>query len=332
MAHEIDMTNGRANMAYVGDVPWHGLGFELERGASIDEWRRSAGLAWMINRSPVSYRPVITIAGASDYVTVPGRDVLFRSDNNAPLGIVSDDYKIVQPAEVLEFYRDLVATSDFELETAGSLFGGKRIWALARTGDSFRLRGQDELRGYLLLCTSCDGSLATTAKFTSVRVVCNNTLEFSMMKSNGDITAPTVRVPHSRVFDAEQVKAQLGIAHEAWAGFEDVVSTLASIRPNKRQVQQWLVDTFGDNTKDIDDPEQPNQRIMKLVWDAVRTSPGANYQSANGTAWGLVNGVSYYIDHQRKTRTADARLNRSWFGDGAVMKRSAVEAALRIAA
>ena len=29
MAHELDMTNNRANMAYVGDKPWHGLGQEL---------------------------------------------------------------------------------------------------------------------------------------------------------------------------------------------------------------------------------------------------------------------------------------------------------------
>ena len=29
MAHELEIVNGNAQMAYVGDVPWHGLGTKV---------------------------------------------------------------------------------------------------------------------------------------------------------------------------------------------------------------------------------------------------------------------------------------------------------------
>jgi hypothetical protein len=39
--------------------------------------------------------------------------------------------------------------------------------------------GEDRLAAYLLLATSCDKTLATTVAFTSIRVVCQNTLSFA---------------------------------------------------------------------------------------------------------------------------------------------------------
>ena len=63
----------------------------------------------------------------------------------------------------------LVKAGGFELETAGVLKGGRKLWALARTGQESALRGGDKVKAYLLLATSCDGSLCTTAQFTSVR-------------------------------------------------------------------------------------------------------------------------------------------------------------------
>ena len=116
--------------------------------------------------------------------------------------------------EILEFYRDLTEQSGFELETAGVLKGGKKFWALARTGQTSALKGNDVSNGYILLATACDGTLATTAQFTSIRVVCNNTLADAL---RGQSSSPgAVKVPHSTRLDAEKVKRQLGISVRAW--------------------------------------------------------------------------------------------------------------------
>ena len=80
-----------------------------------------------------------------DLKTYPDSKVLYRSDTLAPLSVVSNRYQVVQPHTVLEFYRDLVATAGFELETAGVLKGGRKLWALAKTGQETVLKGSDRV-------------------------------------------------------------------------------------------------------------------------------------------------------------------------------------------
>ena len=202
MAHLVE------SMAYVGDTPWHGLGNRLSAHQPLQTWLVEAGMDWHIAQSDVLFNV------APDGLHIrPHTDakVLYRSDTLAPLSVVSNRYKVVQPDEVLGFYKDLVKAGGFELETAGVLKGGRKLWALARTGQESALRGGDTVKAYLLLATSCDGSLCTTAQFTSVRVVCNNTLQMATGDSKG-----AVKVPHSTQFDAAAVKNALGLGLSSW--------------------------------------------------------------------------------------------------------------------
>jgi phage/plasmid-like protein (TIGR03299 family) len=130
------------SMAYVGEMPWHELGNPLERGQSLDVWAEQSGLNWEIKQSPVLFDTSNDshLNGTGNF---EDKSVLYRSDTGAPLSVVSQRYKVVQPREILEFYRDLTEVSGFELETAGVLKGGKKIWALARTGQSTSLKGND---------------------------------------------------------------------------------------------------------------------------------------------------------------------------------------------
>jgi len=202
MAHEVTVRqDGFAEIAFVGnEMPWHGLGQNVSENADIDTWRKLAGLDWEINRSVVQFMN----GQMHDY---SDHNVLYRSDNNSPLSVVGKNYKVVQPKEVLEFFRDLVSQDGFSIETAGSLKGGRRIWALAKTNLDGEIVDGDLFKTYLLLVTSCDGGLATTAQFTSVRVVCNNTLQMAL----GDGIDNQVKVRHNSVFNPLAVKGQLGL-------------------------------------------------------------------------------------------------------------------------
>ena len=197
MAHELATTN---DIAYVGDTPWHGLGNQLKPKQSIEVWQNQSGMNFDILESPVRF-----ISG--DYGALGEihsfleNKVLYRSDTKAPLLVVSSKYRTVQPKEILEFYRDLTEISGFQLETAGVLKAGKKFWALAKTGQSAVLKGNDQISGYVLLASACDGSLATTAIFTSIRVVCQNTLAIALKSGTG-----SVKVPHNTSFDAQAVK------------------------------------------------------------------------------------------------------------------------------
>jgi len=59
---------------------------------------------------------------------------------------------------------------------------------------------------------------------------------------------------------------------------------------------------------------------------------GADLSSANGTAWGLVNAVTQFVDHERRARSQDYRLDSAWFGQGAIIKAKAYQEALKLAA
>ena len=252
--------------------------------------------------------------------------MLYRSDTHAPLSVVSPRYKVVQPYEVLEFYRDLVEAGGFELETAGVLKGGKKFWALARTGQSIRLKGDDDVQGYLLLATACDGTLATTAQFTSVRVVCNNTLQLAVGNDTG-----AVKVSHKRQFDADEVKQRLNIGVTAWDAFTDRIETLADRKVNRFETMNYLVNVFGDPEKGI--KEQPNGRAIKAVQTLFEgQGAGMELKAANDTAWGLVNAVTEYVDHSKPARSIDNRLNSAWFGAGAAVKKRAWDQAMEMVA
>lgn len=116
---------------------------------------------------------------------------------------------MVQPREFLEFYRefyrDLTEKAGFELETAGVLKGGRKLWALARTGQSASIKGKDGSNGYILLATACDGTMTTTAQFTNIRVVCNNTMAIALNQGNTSKQG-IGKVPHNTRFDAQAVK------------------------------------------------------------------------------------------------------------------------------
>jgi phage/plasmid-like protein (TIGR03299 family) len=230
---------------------------------------------------------------------------------------------------VLEFYRCLTEVSGYELETAGVLKGGRKFWALARTGQSVALKGGDEVGGYLLLATSCDGTLATTATPTTIRVVCNNTLALSL---NGATSA--IKVPHNTRFDPSVVKKQLGIAVSRWDEFMYQMRALAERKVSNKEAEHFFNQVLSVTSTSVTAQGQQTNRhaIAKANGLFEGRGKGANLASANGTAWGLLNAVTEFVDHEKRARSADYRMDSAWFGQGAALKQRALHQALDLVA
>jgi phage/plasmid-like protein (TIGR03299 family) len=322
MAHELHKSS---DIAYVGAEPWHGLGNKLQPKQPIEVWARQAGMAFNINEAPVRFMTEETgnLGAIHSYAE---HKVLYRSDTKAPLSVVSNKFRTVQPRQILEFYRDLTQVSGYELETAGVLKGGKKFWALAKTGKSAALKGNDVVNGYVLLATACDGTLATTAQFTSIRVVCNNTLAISLKNGTG-----AVKVPHSTTFDPQAVKMQLGIAVSNWEEFMYSMKSLSERKVKTNEALAYLLRVFdvpASGSKGL-----PNERaIIKVQSLFEGQGKGAELASSKGTAFGLLNAVTEYVDHERRARSVDTRIESAWFGQGAVVKQKALEQAILLTA
>jgi phage/plasmid-like protein (TIGR03299 family) len=324
MAHELYINvRGKTSMAYVNDEPWHGLGQKLTPDASIETWMQEAGMDYTILEAPALFN---TPSGVQ---TVQNRNVLYRSDTHAPLGFVGSRYRVVQPSEVLEFFRDITESQQFELETAGVLFDGAKYWALARTGKTARIGGKnskDVIDGYLLLATSCDGTLQTLAQFTSIRVVCNNTLTAATYgrdrKDNG-----AIKVSHRSIFNPDEVKKQLGIDN-TWSEFVDGANELSKVRVKDEDALRFVVSLVGDPAKDLSEQSDKAKAVATVYQLYKGKGRGSDLKSAEGTAWGLVNGVSEYVDHLAG-QSQDNRLYLGMFYDGSYLKNQAFQQAMK---
>jgi phage/plasmid-like protein (TIGR03299 family) len=324
MSHELTFNSlGLAEMAYAttGGTPWHGLGQALPPGQTIDQWQQAAGMAWTIEQASATFQPD---ANASPLV-VPDRKVLFRSDNTKPLSIVSSAYQVVQPKEVLEFFRDLTESLGFALETAGTLYEGRKFWALARITEDMPVADlRDTIGGFLLLSTSCDGSMATEARFTSVRVVCNNTLRLAKE------AAARVRVTHRSQWNPADVKASLGLsdARERFSAQLSIFRKLAEIKFTPGTVAKKTANLLlpqsnpstEETTKALE--SAAGSSILHLTFGGAL---GSDLDGATGTAWGWLNAVTEFVDFQARAKSSNNRLDSAWFGAGDRMKEKALD-------
>lgn len=323
MSHELSIrSNGFVEHAHVGEKGWHGLGNQLEAGASIEDWRAAAGMDWSVRRSRVRFGE-----GAGQQ-TWDDNHVLFRSDTKAPLGIVSKGYKTVQPKEVLEFFRDLVADAGFQLDTAGCLFGGRKFWALAKVDDA-TIAGWDKVGGYILLSSSADGSSSTDCRETTVRVVCQNTLSAAL----GEHGTKRAKVSHRSIFDATAVKAQMGLSRENFTAFIEAANALSQIRVSRLAAQNFVECLLRGVDKDgklkTERAAVGEARVLELFQGAGK---GAILPGSQGTAWGLVNAVTEYVDHESRAKSADHRFQNAMFGKGDELKTDAFRKAFALLA
>ena len=312
MAHELAKTiTGKNAIAYVGATPWHGLGQQLTSDSSLETWAIESGLDFKLAMSKVQFQA----PNESEALVFPGKRVVYRTDSNTPLGLVSNAYKIVQPIEVLEFFRDMVGTIA-QIETAGVLRNGAHYWALAKMDGEFNVVG-DKVQQYLLLASSCDGSLATQARLTSVRVVCNNTLQLAQN------TGSAVQVRHNSIFDAASVKSKLSDFNTAFKHFEQTAKLLAGLKISSSQALNVFTKILGGDEKK---PSRSAQRALTLFDGA---GIGAELESTKGTAWGALNAVTQLMDWET-ARTSDARLSNAWFGGGVNIKAKTTDALLEL--
>jgi phage/plasmid-like protein (TIGR03299 family) len=314
MAHLIE------TMAYANETPWHGLGNSLSPDSSIETWQQAAGLDWTVSKRAVEFG-----VGLSDPHVFKDKFVLARDSDHKPYSVVSGRYKPVQPKEILEFFRDLVQMHGMQIETAGALKDGQRIWALAKTGEVHKVLGVDQVDGYLLLATSYDGSFSTLAQFTSVRVVCNNTLQMAFKDYTGRIS-----IPHFRAFDAEAIKAEMGIGREAWTGYGRSLDVLAKLRLDVTKATQVMEKVFDMAGAEPKTASVGALHVAKVIDLFSGRAIGADI--AGKTGWGLLNGLTEYVDKHKRARNQGNRLDSAWFGEGALLKQRALDELLALAA
>jgi len=130
------------------------------------------------------------------------------------------------------------------------------------------------------------------------------------------------------------VKKQLGIAVSQWDEFMYRMRALAERKVQWHEAMGFFMNVLCDVASNSKLPEVlPNERALRKVQSLYEgQGRGATLESAQGTAWGLLNAVTEYVDHERRARSTEYRMDSAWFGAGAALKERALNAALQLAA
>jgi phage/plasmid-like protein (TIGR03299 family) len=316
MAHELEIVNGQAQMAYVGELPWHGLGTKVPADLTPDQFMTTAGLDWDVTKEDMT-----TASG----IVVPGKQALVRSSDGKVLDVVGKGWNPVQNSEAFNFFDEYVRAGDMEMHTAGSLKGGEIVWALAKTKESFELFNGDVTDNYFLFTNPHKFGKSIDIRMTPIRVVCNNTLTLSLSKQSEQM----VTVNHRTAFDPDAVKEQMGIAREKMEQYKTMAEFLGNKRYTADNVIQYFNEVFGAPAKEKVDNVVPfTSRNAKIAMENIQTQPGANF--AEGTWWSAFNAVTYMTDHLQG-RENDSRLQSAWYGRNRKVKLNALDKALEYA-
>ncbi len=325
MAHAVE------TMAYVGQLPWHGLGTQVEENLTPEQILIAAQLDWSVSKRPMFYST--RDKGGLDAVnrrTVGEHFALVRDSDHHLLDVVGARYQPTQNKDAFDFFDAFVKECKLKMHTAGSLCNGQYVWALAKTEQSFRVASNDSLDSYVLLMSPHKLGKSLICQHTSVRVVCQNTLNLALQEGKA-----AFRMSHARRFDdhakAEAAKV-LGLIHESFQIYGAHAQHLASRKADPLDVRQYFGAVFKMDDKMIDSEKQRKNSLLQRLLSAYDgESPGANLSSAKGTWWGALNSVTFVLDHNSGT-DKDRNLKDSWLGWRGDVKRAALDLAIQMAA
>jgi phage/plasmid-like protein (TIGR03299 family) len=309
MAHMVE------EMMYVGATPWHNLGSRfIEAPKTLEEAMVAAGLDWTVSTKKI-------------YLD-DGRDVPamanVRDSDNSILGVVGNNYKPLQNKNAFDFFNPFVESGMAQIETAGSLMKGKRVWVQAKIkSDLDVVKGNDVIERYILLSNSHDGTMAVRAGFTPQRVVCQNTL--SMAHHNGE--SQLIRIKHSQKVEEnlEAIGKVMNLANNAFEATLAQYKFLANKDINGKDLEKFIKLVFKLEEEDS------GKKLLSNIIPLFEKGRGNDMREIKGTYWAAYNSVSEYLQYERGT-DAQTRLNNLWFGQSKTILERALNTAVEMAA
>lgn len=323
MAHELELNNGTWSFAFspVEGPGWHNLGTMVPDDAPAVEWRTKAGHAFTVSK-----RQVLFAKSPGDLIECSNRFVMARDDNHHALGIASDVYKIVQPAEVDDICDSFAALADGQLvrSSAFTLRKGDMICSTyAYRGDGLTIGG-DKHKAYLMAATTFDGSGATHFWVSLVRAVCQNTIRAGLAASKG----AKVSIRHNATLNPDRVRDQLAELAQSVTEFKKLGDALGRYSMSKEEISalfKAVLDIPADAKQD-----DVSTRKMNQFADLSRAfAHSKGERNGSQDAFTALQAVTRYVDHDRSVKINGtgnetiARFDSANFGSGDDLKAKA---------
>jgi phage/plasmid-like protein (TIGR03299 family) len=316
MAHNLEIRNGVASFAST-QTAWHGLGQIVGGAMTAQEAIRLAHLDYEVVKVPnFAYHN-------GEFLDTPASFSTLRTDTNQILGDrIGKNYTIVQNLEAFDFFDTITQAGEAMYETAGVLGIGEKIFVTAKMPDTIRIAGTDDLTEvYVLLTSSHDGSGSIIAAVTPVRVVCQNTLNMALNNTINRVAIRHTSAVKDRLAEAHKV---LGISKAFVIEANECFNHLSKKYVSDDSVKELIRNLFNEQERD-------STRI-KNIEDAVLECyfTGVGQEKIVGTAWGAINGITFYLDHVKNYRNDATKFDNIIGGSSTLVATRATELLLAL--
>ena len=332
MSHEMTETD---SAVFYNKAAWHGIGTVAEEAMSPTHALKLSGLDWKVTKSSHIDCHYMDDDGFSYTATSTAKAATIREDTGDILGFVSQNYCPVQNTELAELAYALGENTT--VESFGSIRGGRRVYCLVHANSFTADRGQDDVHQYLLLANGHDGTLAMSGLPTSIRVVCENTLNMALSEGKGNM----FRFTHNGDMEQKLTDARNALAFFRKTGrfFEAAVSQLTSKDWTHDDISRYWLDVYAKLDAPVVSNPQTEQEEKTLIRSRTVMATWADTfdrerrdLGANPTPWLAVNAVTNWIQHKEAKRgrqmSSESRIDRNLFGKNAVDSVKAVKMAL----
>ena len=325
MAHGITTQD---TMFSVKKTPWHKLGTVLDNIPTVEDALVFSGLDY-----EVGLEPLFTAIGSQTELRAPANATINKRTGEI-LGVVGEKYKPLQNMESFSFFNPFIESGMVSLETAGSLFGGRKTFVLAKINKDPLVivpQSNDVVESYILLSNSHDGTLAVRVGYTPIRVVCNNTLTMAHGKNS---KSSLIKVKHGSKTkeNLELIRETMNLVHQNFEATAEQYKILASKQISESDLKKYIniVFSLDDPEKEIDEkPDFENEvkkrksRVLEPIMELFETGKGNYLPGVKGTQWAAYNAVTEYLTHYRG-QSEETRFNSLMFLDGAKLNQKAL--------
>jgi phage/plasmid-like protein (TIGR03299 family) len=308
MAHKINETNGVWSVVVRGEKAWHGLGQTVQEAMTSEQAIKLGGLDYTVEK-----RPLYVPGWEGTMVEVPGYFSNVRVDTNSPLGVVKGRYQIVQNRDAFGFFDSIIDKGEAIFETAGALGNGERIFITAKLPEDMLVRGE-RIEKYILLTNSHDGSTTIVAGFTSVRVLCQNTLTAALKNLDNKVSISHTASAESRLKEASRV---MGIASKYMNEVNTTFDSMSTRKLSDLEMKYFIETVMKNGAKEDKSDKEASTRMKNLVdqvYSFAITHPTQTTEAAYRTLWGAYNGISGYYNFLKDYKSADQKMKDMNYG------------------
>jgi phage/plasmid-like protein (TIGR03299 family) len=331
MAHQINFNEktGKHSFFSTKEKAWHKLGQVVDRYPTSAEAIQFAGLDYIVEKRPLFTYDTENHTADPDTdiiipeISVPNYFATVRADTDQVLGVVGNDYEVVQNRDAFVFFDAIVGGGDGILyETAGALGNGERIFITAKLPGYIRVGNDDLIEKYLFLTTSHDGFGSITAAFTPIRVVCNNTLHAALNNMSNCVKIRHTESAKERLLQAHKI---MGLTNTMSNELNGIFNRWAQVRITDKEllklVQQAMAPSKEVLQKVLDDEnlDEYSSRFLNTVERVCEygfTNETQQMQTTKGTLFGAYNAITGYFQNVMHYKNDEAKLKSILFGNG----------------